>query len=160
MTGGRERIMFHRTAVIADAGKASAKSIKRRLSRSGYKVIMTDSARKPFFRRTHNSIDLLILFRPSWGDAFTYDLSDKGLIIGISRINETARKLKEIALLSSYGSEQLLRERYINSTVDISFIRIRNGDAISSGLHDLAEEDIAEKIASAAFIHFADPDCE
>ena len=148
--------MFRKTAVIADADKASAKSIKHTLRRSGYKVILADTARKIMIK---SSIDLLILFAPVNVLGIAPDISEKGLIIGINRLTAAARKLREAAVLSSYGTEQLLRERYLGTSVGVRFLRTGSGwdgDTVEGGLHDFAEADIPQLIARTAALHFAD----
>ena len=150
--------MFRRTAVIADADKASARNIKRTLSRRGYKVILTDTARYQRVHRLKRNIDLLILFGYAYGSDISRNVAENGLIIVTDRLDHTVRKLKAAAVLSSYGSEQLLRERCINSDIDVRFIRIGSGwcsDPVESGIHHFAEADISSQIADTAALHFA-----
>ena len=148
--------MKRKKAVITDGDRASAKSIAKKLSELGYQVIIAGRLRSLFCR--YEVPDLLIEFTSvySEGKYVGTEVSDRGHIIRICRLSPTAEKLRNELILRSYGEEQLLRERYLGSEVHISYIRSGegwNGDIVGSGLHDLSEGSIADKVAETA-AHF------
>lgn len=140
--------MERMTALIADADRASAREISRKLRKLGYKVKTAKGINRRRYHITKRPVDLLVMFSPFFCSG-AVDVAESGHIISVSHIGTLPHRLRKTEMMSSFGGEQLLRERYINSKVTVSCIRTGSGwkdDNIESGLHSLNEEDIADRI--------------
>lgn len=126
--------MRSKTAVITDTDKYLTRTISRKLSKLGYKIISSEKVQdKP-------EIDLLVS-----GDCRCEKISDIvtimersncGQIISLDCISEKKDGQRSMFTYNSYGSERLIRERMKNTDVKISFVRHGFGRCFMDDIRD------------------------